>query len=162
MKKVVMFAFSILFFVVTAAPFAIAQDTLDVQSGGKSGAEQAARELFKVARLTEVGKSISTQLLQIQKKKMPDIPDQFWSDFSKEVDLKALNEKIVQLYIKNLTVKEMKEITTFYKTETGQTFLNKLPVLQKETMMVGRQWGMALRMQITKRLQEVDLKAMKK
>lgn len=158
MKKRFIVTLSILFFVMTTAPFVLAGE----KSDDKQGAEQVARKLFEVARLTEVGKSISTQLIQLQKKRMPDIPDQFWSDFSKEVDLKALNEKIVQLYIKNLTVKEMEEITAFYKTETGQTFLNKLPVLQQETMMVGRQWGMSLRMQITKRLQEVDLKAMKK
>jgi len=166
MKKIVLFAVSILFIVTIALPFSLAQDQPSSKPSEKSsvepGAEQSARDLFEVARLTEIGKSISNQLLQIQKKKMPDIPNQFWSDFSKKVDLKALNEKIIQLYITNLTVKEMKEITAFYKTETGQAFLNKLPLLQQETMMVGRQWGMALRMQITTKLQEVNLKAMKK
>ncbi len=156
MKKVLMSAFSILFFIAVASPFAMAQEQAE------AGATAAAEELFQVARLTQVGKNISGQLIQIQKKKMPDIPNQFWSDFSKEVDIKALNESIIQLYITNLTIKEMKEITAFYLTETGQTFLNKLPLLTKETMNVGRKWGMALRMQITKRLQEVDLKAMKK
>jgi len=157
-----MCAFSMLFFIAMASPFAIAQVQSNVKSEPEAGAKAAAEELFEIARLTQVGKNISGQLIQIQKNKMPDIPDQFWSDFSKEVDIKALNESIIQLYITNLTVKEMKEITAFYKTETGQTFLNKLPLLTKETMNTGRQWGMALRMQITKRLQEVDLKAMKK
>ncbi len=162
MKKIVMFSLSVLFFVITAAPFAFAGEQSEAKSEIEAGAKEAALELFEVARLTQVGKNISTQLIQLQKKRMPDIPNQFWSDFLKEVNIKALNEKIVQIYIKNLTVKEMKEITAFYKTETGQTFLNKLPLLTQETMQAGRQWGMSLRMQITKRLQEVDLKAMKK
>lgn len=166
MKKALMFAVSVLFFVAISSSFTLAQEKSNMKSSVKSvpeaGTKEAAQELFKVARLTKVGKNISSQLIQLQKKKMPDIPSQFWSDFSKEIDIRALNESIVQLYITNLTVKEMKEITAFYKTETGQTFLNKLPLLSKETMNAGRKWGMDLRMQITKRLQEVDLKSMKK
>jgi uncharacterized protein len=162
MKKVMMLTFSVLFFVAMTFPVAMAGDQSDVKVKIDVGARAAAIELFEVARLTQVGKNISSQLLQFQKKKMPDIPDQFWIDFSEKIDISGLNENIIQVYIKNLSVKEMKEITAFYKTDTGQTFLNKLPLLTQETMQVGRQWGMSLRMQVTERLKEVDLKAMKK
>ncbi|MFQ5543082.1 MAG: DUF2059 domain-containing protein [Nitrospiria bacterium] len=123
--------------------------------------EKLAQELLEVSGVGGLSAQVTKQIIQIQKKAMPDIPNQFWDDFSSSVNPAELNQKIITIYVKHFTVEEMKSIIGFYKTNAGQKLLNKLPILTQESMQAGRQWGMELRQIITKKLQTADLKKKK-
>jgi hypothetical protein len=54
----------------------------------------------------------------------------------KEISKKMLDEDMVGLYDKYFTQDEIKDYIRFYKTPSGQKFLNVMPDLQKDLMAV--------------------------
>jgi len=154
MKKVLIFGFLALSLIVSAVGEATAGET--------SEAEKVARELLEVSGVIKMGGQITEQLIQYQKKNMPDIPEQFWTEVAGEVRTEGLNQKIVAVYVNHFTVDEMKAIVAFYKTSAGNKYLEKLPEVTKEAMAAGRRWNRELGVQIAEKLKTADLKSMKK
>ena len=50
-------------------------------------------------------------------------------------------EKSIGIYASHFTVSELKEVTAFYKTPTGQKFLEKTPIVMQQTMAAGKKFG---------------------
>ncbi|MFQ5588810.1 MAG: DUF2059 domain-containing protein [Nitrospiria bacterium] len=123
--------------------------------------EKVARELLEVSGATKMAPAVTEQLIQQQRKMMPDIPEAFWKEFLQEVDPEELNKKMTGIYAKHFSMDEMKKIIAFYKTEAGKKFTTKLPEIAQESRGVFREWTMALRMRITKKLEKTDLKKMR-
>ncbi|MFQ5781150.1 MAG: DUF2059 domain-containing protein [Nitrospiria bacterium] len=131
------------------------------QTEGKGDPEGVARELLEVSGASKQGRRVTDQIIGSQRKRMPDIPERFWDDLKAEVDPDDLNLQIIPIYAKHFTVEEMRAIIAFYKTPAGRKLLSKLSVITKESLEAGRKWEMALRMKITKRLQETDFSKLK-
>jgi hypothetical protein len=53
----------------------------------------------------------------------------------------AFLDAIAVVYARNLTIDEMKELTAFYRSPIGQSFLQKMPVIFQESMTMGRRFG---------------------
>lgn len=51
----------------------------------------------------------------------------------------ALKPRLIEIYSQNFTPKELTDLTTFYKTPTGQKSLHKLPELISQGMQLGQQ-----------------------
>jgi len=132
------------------------------QADEKEGeAEAVARQLIKSSGADQFGSRVIKQMVGLQQKRMPDIPDQFWENFMTGTNPDDLVLRIIPIYVKHLSVEEMQAIIDFYKSPAGQKLLDKLPLITRETMNAGRQWGAQLRMEMTRKLQETDLKKLK-
>ena len=129
-----------------------------VEAGDAREAEVVARDLLEASGLTKMGEQTAKRLISLRKKSMPNIPDHFWKAFAKEIDPNELNERIVPIYVKHFSVKEMKALIAFYKSDVGKKFLGKLPEVTKESMAASRDWNNDLRMKLTERLKKADLK----
>lgn len=127
-----------------------------------SEAEKVAQELLEVSGVTKMGSQITEQLIKHQRKNMPDIPEQFWTEVAGSLRPEGLNQKIVTVYVKHFTIDEMKAIVAFYKTRGGKKYLEKLPEITKESLAAGRIWNRELGTQIAEKLKTADLKNMKK
>ncbi len=154
MKKVFVFVVSALMLIVSASH--------QVMAGEPSEAEKIAHELLEVSGVIKMGGQITEQLIRHQKKNMPDIPEQFWTEVAGEVRSEGLNRKIVAVYVKHFSVDEMKAIVAFYKTSAGKKYLDKLPEITKESIAAGRLWNREVGVQIAEKLKTADLKSMKK
>lgn len=64
----------------------------------------------------------------------PDVPREFWDRFVASVDPEELEELVVPIYVKHLTVEEMEASIDFYWTEVGQSILRKMPVVMTESI----------------------------
>ena len=53
----------------------------------------------------------------------------------------AFVDELAIVYARNLTIEEMKQLTDFYRSPVGQTFLKKMPVIFQESMAVGQRFG---------------------
>ncbi len=137
----------------------VSHGPLQADEGGK--AESVARQLIETSGADQFGSRVIEQMVGLQQKRMPDIPDQFWENFKAGANPDDLVRLIVPIYVKHLSVEEMRALIDFYKSPAGQTLLKKLPLITSETMNAGRQWGAELRMEMTKKLQETDLKKLK-
>ena len=63
-----------------------------------------------------------------------------------------LLDKIAELYAERFTVKEMSELTNFYRTEVGRKFVAAQPQLAAESMKLGQEWGRTVGAQIMQQI----------
>lgn len=154
MKKIVNVGLFVLSLSVVSQGFALAD--------ADSESNKIAHELLEVSGANKMGTEATRQLIDQQKKTLPDIPESFWAEIHKEVSPDELNRKIEAVYVKNFSVSEMKDIIAFYKTKAGQKFIATLPLIAKESRQSFMAWAMEIRMKITKKLETADLKKMKK
>ena len=81
-------------------------------------------------------------------KTYPDITEDFWIQFKKEADTDILIEKIIPVYEKHFTTKEIEDLIAFYKTPSGQSLIEKQSILFQEVNKIGEEWGIALAQKI--------------
>jgi hypothetical protein len=48
---------------------------------------------------------------------------------------------MVAIYASNFSAGELRDLTAFYKSPTGQTFLQKTPLVTQQTMVAGQKFG---------------------
>jgi|ERR1700722_11584069 hypothetical protein len=68
--------------------------------------------------------------------------------------LSELSEAAALVYARNFSSDDLRALTAFYKTPTGQRLLQKLPVVTQEVMVVGTKFGQSVAEQIRKRMIE--------
>ena len=141
----------------TAIVLCVVFASISASGNVKRDVAQAAHELLRVTGAGELGIRMLNQMIDVQRRTRPNVPDKFWQDFMAEVDPDDLNRLVVPVYARHFTVEEMESMIAFYRTPTGQKLVSKLPVLTEESMMVGRQWGMELGVRIARKLKENGL-----
>lgn len=73
--------------------------------------------------------------------------------FKYDIDHAAMQEKFVQLYADAFTSDEVDKLVAFYKTPTGQKFLEKSPGLMKRGAQIGMQEAKSKEDELMQRLQ---------
>jgi uncharacterized protein len=116
------------------------------------------RHLLKVTGSGELGQQVMTQMIGNMKRTLPNVPDQFWTDFMKEVHTDELVDLIVPVYDRNLSQDDVKELIRFYESPTGKKFVSVLPKITQESMVVGEKWGRDLAMKVYKKLPQTEKK----
>ena len=53
----------------------------------------------------------------------------------------TIMDGLAVVYARNLTIDEMRQLTDFYRSPLGQSFLQKMPVIFQESMALGQRWG---------------------
>jgi len=53
----------------------------------------------------------------------------------------SIMDGLAVVYARNLTIDEMRQLTDFYRSPLGQRFLQKMPVIFQESMVLGQRWG---------------------
>jgi hypothetical protein len=75
----------------------------------------------------------------------PDVPDQFWQDFSVEFKRQAspdeLMKAILPIYDKHFSHREIRQLIAFYQSPLGRKISTTLPEIQQESVEAGRSWG---------------------
>ena len=117
-----------------------------------SAPEALARELMHVSGAGEMGKQMMVQMIPMLKQMQPDLPEDFWSEFVASVDPAEIEEFVVPVYVRNLTVEEMTAALEFYKSPAGQSLLRKMPQVMQESMAAGQAWGAELGERVAKKV----------
>lgn len=55
-----------------------------------------------------------------------------------EMTWKKMKEPMIDIYIKHYSEKEIKDLLAFYKTESGQAVINKMPLVMKDSMLISQ------------------------
>ena len=101
------------------------------------------RQLVARAKLTEQAvQAIETQL-PAQRAANPRVPEQFWNRFLEQARARRgeLEEGYVKLYDRNFTTAELRQLLAFYDSPIGKRFLEVQPVLMREGIALGQEWG---------------------
>lgn len=109
--------------------------------------ENTLSEMFQVSGSEETFKVAINQMITSYKGQYPQVSADIWKELEKEFLKASMDELVVMLtpaYQKHLTQKDLEELIQFYKTPIGRKFAEKTPLLTREAMQVGQQWGMKI------------------
>ncbi len=63
-------------------------------------------------------------------------------------------DKVASIYASNFTVEELNELITFYRSPIGQKYLERLPGMTQESMLVGQEFGKDIGPELQQRIVE--------
>ena len=113
------------------------------------GTRRILRELFD--------QDIEAQITAMRRAR-PDVPDQFWQDFTAEFKRQAspddLMKVILPIYDRHFTHQEIRQIIALYESPLGRKISTTLPEIQQESVEAGRAWGEQLGDRMHKKLQQ--------
>lgn len=118
--------------------------------------EQRVRKLLVLMRAGNIGVQIVDQMIASLKESLPDAPDAFWTGFRSKVKSEEMVEMLVPIYMKHLDAADIEELIRFYDSPTGQRFLDKQPLMMRESMMVGQEWGQRIAKEAFDELQKTE------
>jgi len=102
----------------------------------ESSHRKAVENMFKAAQMDKLIQQMTTNLVAQHLQQEPtlapykDILEQF---YTRTVGWAAIKGEVINLYMKEFTEAEIKEITVFYASATGQKMLASMPVLMAKT-----------------------------
>jgi uncharacterized protein len=124
----------------------------------------AARELVITMRVSDQFKAIMPTLMKSISSAMlvgrsPEFVRDFEAASAKLMDAVQersgqLNEILATVYASNFNAQELKDMTAFYRTPTGQKVLERMPEVMQQSMQAGQVWGNQIAVEIQRRLIE--------
>jgi uncharacterized protein len=109
----------------------------------KDQAEKRAeiRQLIVLTGAANVSADALRQIIAPLRSGFPQVPDEFWDTFTKEVRSDELIDLVVPIYDKYYTRAEIHDLTTFYQSPVGQKTIKVLPKLSADAIDAGQEWG---------------------
>lgn len=107
----------------------------------------AARELFVVMNMDAQFKAMLPMIMQALKPAIVQGRPQVERDYdavipnviaSTNAQMNEIFEGVAAIYARNFTAAEIREVTAFYRGPTGQKFLQKMPAIMQESMVLGQ------------------------
>ena len=135
----------VLILLVCASTFSFAQ--------ANSEYSKSLKKMFEVSGTEESYKAAIKQMVGMFKTQYAEVDKATWDELEKEFLKTSLNDLVdmlIPVYMKYLTLDDIKALITFYQTPVGQKYAKNTPLIMQESMEVGQQWGM----QIGQKLQE--------
>ena len=100
--------------------------------------------LLELTGSGKMGMQAMETMLVSFKQTYPQVPENFWKDFMKEVNVDALNKMLIPIYDKYYTELEIKQLIAFYQTPLGNKVITTMPQIMQESMQAGQAWRTAI------------------
>jgi hypothetical protein len=118
-----------------------AETTAPEKSTAKPEAIAAAHELFAVMDIGKMMDNAITKMVDVQVKQNPmiaPVKTVMLDFFRKYMSWDVLKDEMAKIYAEEFTIKELKELTAFYKSPLGQKMAQKMPVLMAKGAELGQ------------------------
>ena len=102
----------------------------------------------------KIGVQVMENMLVTFKKSIPNVPNEVWDEFMKEVKPETLIDLIIPIYAKHYTDEDVIQLIDFYRTPLGKKVIEKMPLISQESYLVGAEWGKKLGEQAVRKLKE--------
>ena len=127
----------------------------DAPQGGASAA--SVRELLAATHVTAMMQQVMQQMAQqldaIVKQRLPCLaPGEVSSVLTTPQATRQMIDLVVPIYQRNFTEQDARELLAFYRSPLGQKMLKVQPVIMRESMLAGEQFG---RQQFTQRISQL-------
>jgi hypothetical protein len=128
-----------------------------------AGAAAAAKELVDTMKLADQYKAVLPMVFRQLKPSIvqnrPEVDHDFDALAPKLLDamngrLEELASAMALIYASNFTETELRDLTAFYRTPTGQKLLQKLPIVAQESMAAGKKFGQSAAADLQKQMLE--------
>lgn len=112
------------------------------------------KTLLEMMGSGKLGIQIMENMIATWKKSAPEVPNDFWDDYMKDVKPETLVDLTIPIYIKHYSDEEILQLIEFYKTPLGKKVIEQMPLIAQESYAVGSEWGKKLGEQAVKKLTE--------
>lgn len=115
------------------------------------------KKLMHISGTELAYKGALDQMVSLFKQQQSNVPDEFWNEFSTEVNKDAFNQLfnlILPIYQKHLTEADLLGIIAFYETPAGKKYAEKTPLITQESMLAGQEWGKQIAQKVIDRLKD--------
>ena len=119
--------------------------------------QEEAKEMLRLTGSQEIFETAIDGMIDLYKERETSISEETWDELGNEFKQSAitdLNELLIPIYHKHLTLEDLKAANAFYRSSAGQKFTAKLPMITQESMAVGAKWGEKIGEDFVKRLEE--------
>ena len=125
---------------------AISIFALALLSGGPAAAQSPAPDALAAARELVTASRAAEQLKPAIVQGRPEIARDFDAIIPQLIEAanarsEAFVEGTTAVYARNFTADELRQLAAFYRSEIGQKFLEKMPVVAQESMAMGQKFG---------------------
>ena len=112
------------------------------------------KTLLEMSGAGKIGVQVMENMIVSFKKSTPNVPNDFWDEFMKDVKPETLITLMIPVYAKHYTDEDVIQLIEFYRTPLGKKVIEKLPLISQESYVVGAEWGKKLGEQAVKKLTE--------
>ena len=104
---------------------------------------QLIKQLLVKVRVTDQALLAMEQQIPAQRAVNPRVPAEFWDRFMAQARARRgeLEDGYAALYDRHFSAAEIRELLAFYDTPIGKRFLEVQPVLMREGIAMGQEWG---------------------
>lgn len=131
--------------------------SLTISFGQTDNYQGTLKKMFEVSGTQESFKASIKQMFVMFKQQNTDVPDSLWTEFQNEFLNTSIDDIVTMLspvYQKYLTQIDLEKIINFYQTPVGKKYAESTPMLMRESMQVGQQWGMKIGHDFQKKLKD--------
>ena len=119
--------------------------------------EVALKEMFMLSGTEETFKMGITEMFNLYKKEYNSIPYDVWNEMETELlktSMDDLIKMLVPVYKNHLTLEDIQQLIEFYKSPIGIKYSESSPLIMKESMLVGQEWGKEIAKKFTQKMNE--------
>ncbi len=109
--------------------------------------EKDLARMLELSGSAQMYDAVFDQMILQMKSAMPSVDESAWPKVKSDVwekQIAELNQKLVPIYRKHFTHDDIKSLIAFYQTDIGKKLAEKTPLISRESMVIGQQWGMQL------------------
>jgi len=121
--------------------FACITTSAQVTSSIDPAKADSIRELSRITGQANMARQVLGQMIEQFKQSTPDVPDNVWLEIMGDESIDGLIERMVPIYDRNFSQKDINDMLAFYRSDLGQRMLAKMPVVMQESMIAGQEWG---------------------
>jgi hypothetical protein len=113
-----------------------------------------AKQLVETLRVADQALQIMEQQLPAQRASSPGVPEKSWDMFLQTARSRRaeLVDGYAQIYSRQFSIDEMRQLIAFFGTPIGKQFLDRQPAMMRDGMAMGQQWGMKLGGEVAQKL----------
>lgn len=118
---------------------------------------QTLQKMMQVTGAQATYNAVIEQMISAFKVQKPEVPAAVWNEFGVAFSKSAATDildLLLPIYQKHFTEEDLKATITFYETPAGQKLALKSPIVMREAMQAGQQWGAKIGEEFVKKLKE--------
>lgn len=114
------------------------------------------RKLLDLTGTVKLVDQMKKQMFAAFRERAKMLPDEFWTRLDKDMDAQQLVTKLMPIYDKYYSLDDLKAVNAFYQTPAGQHLLQSQPLILKDSMAIGQEWGREAGMKVMLEMQNYE------
>lgn len=131
--------------------FALLSFTTNAQNTTKT---EKIKQLLELSGSGKMGIQVMDQMMSSFKSSYSVVKQEFWEEFKKEINPDDIENMILPIYDKYYTEADIDQLTAFYKSPIGKKMIQTMPLVMRESMIAGQNWGKEIATKVLARLKE--------